>query len=168
MKNVHRDHPLYTVDGLGSYIGDNTKWLEFFDASNKWYIKATPDKGKARGWMRLSSNPPSKPELCKAVCEVWDGSKWTSQSSVSLVTAKQRREEDKKLGAERRKESVPVDVRGNDLAPRLACDTAKVPSYTRIYLFISYSSRTLVNSAYARTLQELKGHLRLRSTGHMR
>ena len=62
--------------------------------------------------MRLSCDPVTRPELCKSVCEVWDGSKWTSQQSVSIVTAKQRREEDKKAGAERRSQSVPVDVRG--------------------------------------------------------
>ena len=48
--------------------------------------------------MRLSCDPVTRPELCKSVCEVWDGSKWTSQQSVSIVTAKQRREEDKKAG----------------------------------------------------------------------
>lgn len=78
----------------------------------QWYIKATTDKGKAKGWMRLSCDPVTRPELCKSVCEVWDGSKWTSQQSVSIVTAKQRREEDKKAGAERRAQSVSVDVRG--------------------------------------------------------
>ena len=29
--------------------GDPTNWIEFFSASNKWYIKATGDKGRARG-----------------------------------------------------------------------------------------------------------------------
>lgn len=118
--------------------GDANKWLEFFIASNKvndlrlpadsfnmqvficvfiptsiqWYIKGTNDKGKAKGWMRLSCDPATRPELCKSVCEVWDGNKWTSQSSVSIITAKQRREEDRKAGAERRAQAVPVDVRG--------------------------------------------------------
>ena len=92
--------------------GDPNKWLEFFDTSSKWYIKATTDKGRPRGWMRLTSSPPARPELCNSVCEVWDGSKWTSQPSVSIVTAKQRREEDRKAGAERRLQGVPVDIRG--------------------------------------------------------
>ena len=35
--------------------GDPTKWLEFFSASNKWYIKATGDKGRARGISVYSS-----------------------------------------------------------------------------------------------------------------
>lgn len=91
---------------------DNNKWLEFFDASKKWYIKATTDKGRARGWMRLTSNPTSRPEECSHTCEVWDGSKWTSQPSVSIVTLKQRRFEDKKAGAERRLQATPVDIRG--------------------------------------------------------
>jgi hypothetical protein len=91
---------------------DGNKWLEFFIASNKWYIKGTNDKGKAKGWMRLSCDPATRPELCKSVCEVWDGNKWTSQPTVSIVTAKQRREEDRRLGAERRAQAVPVDVRG--------------------------------------------------------
>lgn len=62
--------------------------------------------------MRLSAIPPTRPELCKAVCEVWDGSKWTSQPSVSIVTLKHRREEDRQLGAERRAQAIPVDIRG--------------------------------------------------------
>ena len=62
--------------------------------------------------MRLSADPPTRPELCKSVCEVWDGNKWTSQPSVSIVTAKQRRDEDRKIGAERLAESIPVDIRG--------------------------------------------------------
>lgn len=32
---------------------DNNKWLEFFDASKKWYIKATTDKGRARGLITI-------------------------------------------------------------------------------------------------------------------
>lgn len=32
----------------------------------------------------------NRPELCKEVSEVWDGSKWTSQPSVTIVTARQR------------------------------------------------------------------------------
>ena len=91
---------------------DSNKWLEFFDASSKWYIKATTDKGRARGWMRLTSNPTTRPELCKATCEVWDGSKWTSQPSVSIVSYKQRLEEDRLAGAERRLQATPVDIRG--------------------------------------------------------
>ena len=91
---------------------DSNKWLEFFDASSKWYIKATTDKGRARGWMRLTSTPATRPEMCKSTCEVWDGSKWTSQPSVSIVTLKLRREEDKKAGAERRLQATPVDIRG--------------------------------------------------------
>jgi hypothetical protein len=92
--------------------GDSNKWLEFFDASSKWYIKATTDKGRARGWMRLTASPPCRPELCKATCEVWDGSKWTSQPSVSIVTFKVRKEEDRIAGAERRLQATPVDIRG--------------------------------------------------------
>ena len=92
--------------------GDPNKWLEFFDTSSKWYIKATTDKGRPRGWMRLTANPPKRPEECSTVCEVWDGSKWTSQPSVSIVTVKKRRDEDKRAGAERRAQGVPVDIRG--------------------------------------------------------
>jgi hypothetical protein len=62
--------------------------------------------------MRLSADPATRPELCKSGCEVWDGTKWASQSSVSIVTAKQRREEDRKYGAERRAQAAPVDIRG--------------------------------------------------------
>jgi hypothetical protein len=93
--------------------GDNNKWLEFFLTSNKWYIKATTDKGRPRGWMRLHADPPTFPELCKANCEVWDGSKWSAQSSVSIMTVKLRREEDRRIGTERRLQAVPVDIRGS-------------------------------------------------------
>jgi len=103
---VCNDWPVYKKRG------DPNKWLEFFDTSSKWYIKATTDKGRPRGWMRLTANPPKRPEECTTVCEVWDGSKWTSQPSVSIVTVKKRREEDKKAGAERRLQGVPVDIRG--------------------------------------------------------
>ncbi|CAK9250495.1 unnamed protein product [Sphagnum jensenii] len=92
--------------------GDPTKWLEFFVPSNKWYIKATSDRGRARGWMRLSADPAARPELCKSTCEVWDGNKWTSQQSVTIVTAKKRRDEDRKIGAERYSQAVAVDIRG--------------------------------------------------------
>ncbi len=40
---VCNDWPVYQKRG------DVNKWLEFFNQSNKWYIKATNDKGKARG-----------------------------------------------------------------------------------------------------------------------
>ena len=80
---VCNDWPVYQKRG------DPNKWLEFFNQSNKWYIKATNDKGKARGWMRLSSDPTTTPENCKATPEVWDGSRWTSQPSVTIITAKQ-------------------------------------------------------------------------------
>lgn len=105
-EEICNDWPVYRKRG------DPNKWLEYFDTSSKWYIKATTDKGRPRGWMRLTASPPARPELCNSVCEVWDGSKWTSQSSVSIVTAKQRREEDRKAGAERRLQGVPVDIRG--------------------------------------------------------
>jgi hypothetical protein len=92
--------------------GDPNKWLEFFAATNKWYVKATTDKGRARGWMRISCEPPSRPELCKSICEVWDGHKWIAQGSVSIVTLKQRKEEDRIAGASRLANAVAVDIRG--------------------------------------------------------
>lgn len=103
---VCNDWPVYQKRG------DSNKWLEFFNQSNKWYIKATNDKGKARGWMRLSSNPPTRPELCKEISEVWDGSKWTSQPSVSIVTARQRNQEDMKSGTIRRIRAVALSISG--------------------------------------------------------
>lgn len=56
------------------------------------------DIGKARGWMRLSSESTCTPEACKTPCEVWDGSKWSTQPSVTILTAKLRNEEDIKAG----------------------------------------------------------------------
>jgi hypothetical protein len=92
--------------------GDPNKWMEFFNQSKKWYIKATTDRGKARGWLRLASDPPTTPESCSSICEVWDGSKWTSQPSVNIVTAKQRHEEDMKAGSLRRIRATPVRISG--------------------------------------------------------
>jgi hypothetical protein len=92
--------------------GDQNKWMEFFNQSKKWYIKATTDRGKARGWLRLASDPMVTPEHCKAICEVWDGSKWTSQPTVYILTAKQRQEEDMKAGSIRRIRATPVKITG--------------------------------------------------------
>lgn len=92
--------------------GDPNKWMEFFNQSKKWYIKATTDRGKARGWLRLACDPMVTPEHCKSVCEVWDGSKWTSQPTVNIVTAKQRHDEDTKAGTVRRIRATPVKISG--------------------------------------------------------
>lgn len=92
--------------------GDPNKWMEFFNQSKKWYIKATTDRGKARGWLRLASDPTTTPEHCTSICEVWDGSKWTSQASVSIVTAKRRHEEDMNSGSVRRIRATPVRISG--------------------------------------------------------
>eukprot|EP01036_Dinobryon_divergens_P033733 gene33733-43594_t len=109
---VCNDWPVYQKRG------DSNKWLEFFNQSNKWYIKATNDRGKARGWMRLNSSNAqtgvmvNRPELCKEVSEVWDGSKWTSQPSVTIVTARQRLQDDIRSGTLRRLRAVPVCISG--------------------------------------------------------
>lgn len=103
---VCNDAPVYQKRG------DSNKWMEFFNQSKKWYIKATTDRGKARGWLRLSADPMETPENCKSVCEVWDGSKWTSQPSVNIITAKQRNEEDAKAGGTRRIRATPVKISG--------------------------------------------------------
>jgi hypothetical protein len=86
--------------------------MEYFTQSKKWYIKATTDRGKARGWLRLTADPPATPEKCDGNCEVWDGSKWTSQPSVNIVTAKQRHEDDLKAGSIRRIRATPVRISG--------------------------------------------------------
>ena len=92
--------------------GDAGKWLEYFVAANKWYIKATTDKGRAKVWLRLGSDPPTRPELSTGACEVWDGERWAVQSSITIFTAKRRRDEDRKLGTERKASAVSVDIRG--------------------------------------------------------
>jgi len=38
--------------------------------------------------MCLASDPPTKPELCRGTCEVWDGDKWTIQTTVTVMTGK--------------------------------------------------------------------------------
>jgi len=91
---------------------DTSKWLEFFVASNNWYIKASTDKGRGRAWLRLSSDPASRPESSKGIREVWDGERWIQQDTITILTAKHRREEDTRIGAERRAKAVPVDIRG--------------------------------------------------------
>lgn len=92
--------------------GDAGKWLEYFVAANKWYIKATTDKGRAKVWLRLGSDPPTRPELSTGVCEVWDSERWVIQNSITIFTAKRRRDEDRRLGIERRASAVSVDIRG--------------------------------------------------------
>ncbi len=92
--------------------GDAGKWLEYFVAANKWYIKATTDKGRAKVWLRLGSDPPTRPELSTGTCEVWDGERWVTQTSITIFTAKRRRDEDRKLGTERKASAVSVDIRG--------------------------------------------------------
>jgi hypothetical protein len=92
--------------------GDAGKWLEFFVAANKWYVKASTDKGRARGWLRLGSDPAARPELSTGLCEIWDGERWTTQTTITILSAKKRREEDRRIGTERKALSVPVDVRG--------------------------------------------------------
>ena len=52
---------------------DSEKWLEYIVATNEWYVKPTADKGKAEGWMCVASDPPTRPELSKGTCDVWDG-----------------------------------------------------------------------------------------------
>ena len=67
--------------------GDSDKWLEYIVATNEWYVKPTADRGRAEGWMCLASDPPTRPELCKGTCEVWDGDRWTIQTTVTVSTA---------------------------------------------------------------------------------
>lgn len=65
---------------------DNEKWLEYIVATNEWYVKPTADKGKAEGWMCIASDPPTRPELSKGTCDVWDGERWTTQNTVEITT----------------------------------------------------------------------------------
>lgn len=53
----------------------------------QWYVKPTADRGRAEGWMCLASDPPTRPELSRGTCEVWDGDRWTIQTSVTVLTA---------------------------------------------------------------------------------
>ena len=53
----------------------------------QWYVKPTADRGRAEGWMCLASDPPTRPELSRGTCEVWDGDRWTVQTSVTVLTA---------------------------------------------------------------------------------
>lgn len=55
--------------------------------SCQWYVKPTADRGRAEGWMCLASDPPTRPELSRGTCEVWDGDRWTIQTSVTVLTA---------------------------------------------------------------------------------
>ena len=62
--------------------------------------------------MGLKSVPPTRPELSRGTCEVFAEDEWTSQPTVSILTVEQRRKEDQRLGAARRAQAVPVDIRG--------------------------------------------------------
>jgi hypothetical protein len=55
--------------------------------NKKWYVKPTADRGRAEGWMCLASDPPTRPELSRGTCEVWDGDRWTVQNTVTVLTA---------------------------------------------------------------------------------
>ena len=61
--------------------------MEYIVATNEWYVKPTADRGRAEGWMCLASDPPARPELSKGTCEVWDGDRWTIQTTVTVSTA---------------------------------------------------------------------------------
>ena len=50
-------------------------------------MKPTADRGRAEGWMCLASDPPTRPELSRGTCEVWDGDRWTVQTCVTVLTA---------------------------------------------------------------------------------
>ena len=62
--------------------------------------------------MSLKSALPNRPELSQGTWRVLDGNEWTSQPTVSILTVEQRRKEDQRLGAARRAQAVPVDIRG--------------------------------------------------------
>jgi hypothetical protein len=77
----------YVLYRIPLLIGDPDKWLEYIVATNEWYVKPTADRGRPEGWMCLASDPPTRPELCRGTCEVWDGDKWIVQGSVTVLTA---------------------------------------------------------------------------------
>jgi hypothetical protein len=37
--------------------------------------------------MCLASDPPTRPELSRGTCEVWDGDRWAIQNTVTVMTA---------------------------------------------------------------------------------
>jgi hypothetical protein len=61
--------------------------LSLTSVRQQWYVKPTADRGRAEGWMCLASDPPTRPELSRGTCEVWDGDRWTIQTSVTVLTA---------------------------------------------------------------------------------
>ena len=67
--------------------GDSEKWLEHHAATNEWYVKPTADRNRAEGWMCLASDPPTRPELSRGLCEVWNGERWTVADSVTVLIA---------------------------------------------------------------------------------
>ena len=67
--------------------GDTEKWLEHHAATNEWYVKPTADRNRAEGWMCLASDPPTRPELSRGLCEVWNGERWTRADTVTVLVA---------------------------------------------------------------------------------
>jgi hypothetical protein len=63
---------------------DPEKWLEYNVASGEWFVKPTTDRGKPEGWLCISSDPPTRPELTKGTCDVWDGERWIAQNTVVI------------------------------------------------------------------------------------
>lgn len=43
--------------------------------------------GRPEGWMCIPCDPPTRPELCTGICEVWDGDKWVIQDTVTVLKA---------------------------------------------------------------------------------
>ena len=83
-----------------------------FSHMQQWIVKPTVSRGEAEGWMTLKSALPTRPELSRGTWRVLDGNEWASQPTVSILTVEQRRKEDQRLGAARRAQAVPVDIRG--------------------------------------------------------
>ena len=50
-------------------------------------MKPTRDRGRAHGYMRRACDPPTRPELTRGTCEVWDGAEWSTQETVTIVAA---------------------------------------------------------------------------------
>ena len=77
-------------------------------------MKPTEDRGEAFGWMRLASAPPTRLKLSQGTCDVWDGNEWTSQPTVSIVTAEERRKEDERSSSNTQHEATRVKGNKNN------------------------------------------------------
>jgi hypothetical protein len=102
--------------------GDPDTWLEWL--CGKWIVKATADKGQAKGYGKVASDPASAPECVFGGWQVHNGSAWKNQPGVAVVdiAAEARAEVEVKTTAEAEEKNGRRRVRRNEPLHAKLCD----------------------------------------------